>query len=209
MQLGSILEQYLGSGKATYALMPESSLQSFYIIFETGSLSEHTASLASRRASGILPDSTLGCQAHVTTCDILHYFWGSKFSPYVCVMTPSLTESLSWSLHAQLPHSQPSQIPHAALDSPLRIRCGDHFLSWQPSRPLSTFSYSHTKVLWLSFGAPGLVEIGLCVWPHTCSAGLRTPSCAQVVDIIQLVSCRMGAAQIPLVSNSHCLGCDL
>lgn len=129
--------------------MPESSLQPFYIIFETGSLSEHTASLASWRASGILPDSTsttLGCQAHVTTCGILHDCWGSKFSPYVCVVTPSLTESLSWSLHAQPPHSQPSQIPHAALDSLLRIRCGDRFLSWQPSRPLSAFSYSHTKV---------------------------------------------------------------
>lgn len=67
-------------------------------------------------------------------------------SVLMCVVTPSLTESLSWSLHAQPPHSQPSQISHAALDSVLRIRCGDRFLSWQPSRPLSAFSYSHTKV---------------------------------------------------------------
>lgn len=36
------------------------------------------------------------------------------------------------------------------------------------------------RTLLLSFGSPNLAELGLCAQPHTCSAGLRTHSCAQV-----------------------------
>lgn len=118
-------------------------------------------------------------------------------------MTPSLTESLSWSLHAPLPHSQPSQIPHAAPDSAQNSLWGPFPILTAPTSPLQLFLQPHkventVAELWSPWPCR---DRALCLAPCLLSWPQDTLLCP-VTDIIRLVSCRMGPAQIPLYQTT-------
>lgn len=177
-----------------------------------GPLSEHAASLAGRRASGILPVSTS------KRWDVKHISPLATF----CMTTEdpnSVLMCVWWLLHSLNPFPGLSML-NFHIASLLRFQTlpltaqnslwGPFPILTAPTSPLQLFLQPHkventAAELWSPWPCR---DRALCLAPCLLSWPQDILLCP-VTDIIRLMSCRMGPAQIPLVSNYHCPECDL